>query len=294
MRSAALHGSRHHYDPVARLLGGGALAVSLIALVFAMTGLSRADSRPAAGGAVAAKKTPPKKTAKKKAKKTKIPTPSRTPKKNGLLLLNSKKKFPAAAIPKVAAAKAADTLDGATKEDLSLNCPATAVDLGSWCLDTSTYPLPNEDLGKNDFMYATKACVEVGGYLPSAAQLVGAAAHVKLASTIDDSQVTATTDVDATDGLKDQREMSSTLFTTTTGASAAGSQGVTSGSRGDPKQAEPDPVPFPADPVPNTVYYMTVYDNHEQGGFAGGQPLGQPERFRCAYDKTQGAAVGDE
>jgi hypothetical protein len=39
---------------------------------------------------------------------------------------------------------------------------------------------------------------------------------------------------------------------------------------------------------------MTVYDNHDLGGFAGGQPISKAERFRCAYAKAQGAAVAEE
>ncbi len=33
---------------------------------------------------------------------------------------------------------------------------------------------------------------------------------------------------------------------------------------------------------------MTVYDNSERGGFAGSKPVGQPENFRCAFNKAQG------
>lgn len=79
----------------------------------------------------------------------------------------------------------------------------------------------------------------MGGYLPTAAQPIGAAARVKLSSTIDDSQLTAAIDLDATDGLKDRREMSATLVTTQAGSSAAGSQGVSDGSKGDPSRGSP-------------------------------------------------------
>ena len=33
---------------------------------------------------------------------------------------------------------------------------------------------------------------------------------------------------------------------------------------------------------------MTVYDNHDKGGFAGSKPVSQPETFRCAFDKLEG------
>ena len=87
--------------------------------------------------------------------------------------------------------------------------------------------------------------------------------------------------------------MSSTLITTTSGGTAAGSQGVTPGSKGNPRAGEPDPVPVPADPAPDTLQYVTVYDNRNRGGFAGGKEVQQPENFRCAFAKTQGGA-GEE
>ena len=40
---------------------------------------------------------------------------------------------------------------------------------------------------------------------------------------------------------------------------------------------------MPANPVPETLDYVTVYDNHNHGGFAGGEPVGKAETFRCAY-----------
>ena len=88
---------------------------------------------------------------------------------------------------------------------------------------------------------------------------------------------------------KDRREMSATLTTTAAGSRAAGSQGVTDGSRGDPRAGEPDPVPQPANPAPETLQYVTVYDNKNQGGFAGSKPVGQAELFRCAFNKAQGS-----
>ena len=84
--------------------------------------------------------------------------------------------------------------------------------------------------------------------------------------------------------------MSGTLVTTAAGSSAAGSEGVTDGSTGDPKQGEPNPTPFPANPAPETLQYVTVYDNHDHGGFAGSKPVTSPENFRCSFDKVPGAA----
>jgi hypothetical protein len=216
------------------------------------------------------------------------------PKPNAVLKLDRKGKFPAKAIPKVASARNADTLGGRTVAELTDNCDPQSVDLGTWCLQSAPFPLPNEDIGKNDWFYATQACVDAGGFLPSAAQLIGAAARVKLASTIDDPPVSSSPDVDPSDGLKDRREMSSTLITTQAGSSAAGSEGVTEGSRGDPKAGEPDPVPLPANPAPQSLQYVTVYDNKDKGGFAGSKPVSSPETFRCGFNKLQGQTLTEE
>ncbi|HEU4737175.1 MAG TPA: hypothetical protein VFS48_09155 [Solirubrobacterales bacterium] len=203
-----------------------------------------------------------------------LPGPSLQPKRFGILRLNKKKKFPPSVLP----AKVFD------------RCSPETVKIGTVCMMTSPYPLEKGDIGKNNYFFATQNCAELGGYLPTAAQLIGAAPYVKLAGRIDDNEVTASTDVDPTDGLKDRREMSATLTTTISGGRAAGSQGVSEGSRGDPKAGEPDPAPLPADPAPETLHYITVYDNADQGGFAGGKPVGQPENFRCAFNRAQGRA----
>lgn len=263
-----------------RQLARAALAIGVLALVASTTGIAgaakkavvRGTPKPAASAVVAV----------------------RTPKPFKVLKLGRNAKFPSSAIPKVAAAKDADTVGGRDPETLVDGCAPTATDLGTWCLLSSPYPLAMEEIGKNTYAFATQKCVEMGGYLPTAAQLIGAAARVKLSSTIDDSPLTAAIDLDATDGLKDRREMSGTLVTTQAGSSAAGSQGVSDGAKGDPKQGEPDPTPLPAVPAPDSLQYVTVYDNRDAGGFAGSRPVSQPEAFRCAFAKTQGqSAEGD-
>lgn len=266
-------------DPLTRMLAAAALAIALISLFVSLGGSSTA--------------APPTKA---KAKKTvKLPkSASLTPKPYGIQRLTKAKKFPSKVIPKVASAKAADTLGGAKRTDLVLNCPGDTADLGTWCLQTATYTVPNDEIGKNDFVYAARKCVDQGGWLPSAAQLIGAAPRIKLQSTIDDNESTASIDIGPGDGLKDAREMTSDLFTTTAGDSAAGSEGVTAGSIGDPRQSEPNPLPQPADPTPGTLDYVTVYDNHDMGGFAGGAPVGKPEKFRCAFNKVQGAVASED
>ena len=169
---------------------------------------------------------------------------------------------------------------------LKVGCPiSNAVRFGSWCLESTPHSVPTEYVGKNDYFYAAQTCVREGGWLPSAAQLIGAAPKAPLQSTIDDDPGTSGAEEtpEANRGILDRREMSGDLFTVTAGSDAAGSEGVTAGSRGNTSTGEPDPVPLPANPDPETLDYVTVYDNHNQGGFAGGEPVGKPETFRCAY-----------
>jgi hypothetical protein len=211
---------------------------------------------------------------------------SAKPHAGGILLLGRNRKFPAAAIPTVADAR---RVGGRTAAQLEGTCPPDTVDVGTWCLESTAYPLTKEDLGKNDFVFAAKTCEKAGGWLPSAAQLLGGAERVKLESTIHDSQLTASIPLDPTRGLKDEREMSSTLVTTEAGSEAAGSEGVSEGATGNPRQGQSNPVPLPANPLPETLQYVTVYDNHNLGGFAGSEPVANPENFRCAYAKAPGA-----
>jgi hypothetical protein len=203
-----------------------------------------------------------------------LPGPSLKPRKFGVLRLNAKKKFPASVLP----AKVFD------------HCSPETVKIGTVCMMTNPYPLEKDDVGRNDYFFATQKCAQLGGYLPTAAQLIGAAPYVKLAGRVDDNEVTASTDVDPTDGLSDRREMSATLTTIASGGRSAGSEGVSETARGNPKTGEPDPAPLPADPAPETLQYITVYDNGDHGGFAGGKPVGQPENFRCAFGFAQGNA----
>ncbi len=83
--------------------------------------------------------------------------------------------------------------------------------------------------------------------------------------------------------------MSSTLVTTEAGSAAAGAEGVSEGATGDPRQGQADPVPLKENPVPESLQYVTVYDNHNKGGFAGSEPVSQAENFRCAFALTPGA-----
>jgi hypothetical protein len=250
-----------------RRLPSPAMMVALIALVFSTTGLADAARHAvisAIDGHVISSK----------------------PRPGGLLTLGGNARFPASAIPTV---KDASKVDGKTAEELAGTCPPDTVDLGTWCLDSAPYPLTNAEAGKNNFIWASKACEAEGGWLPSAAQLVGAAARVKLESTIRDSPLTATVDQDPSRGLKDEREMSSTLVTTEAGSSAAGSEGVSEGATGDPRQGQANPVPLPANPLPESLQYVTVYSNGQKGGFAGSEPVDQAENFRCAFNPSPGA-----
>ncbi len=248
-----------------------AMIVALVALVLSTTGLADA-ARHAVTAAIAGHPV------------------SAKPRAGGILVLGKNRKFPASAIPTV---KNAARVGGKSAAELAGTCPPDSISVGggsgSWCMETTVYPLTNADVGKNNFMFASKTCEEAGGWLPSATELIGAAAFIKLESTIHDSQLTATINLDPTRGLKDEREMSSTLVTTEAGSAAAGFEGVSEGASGNPRQGQANPIPLPANPFPESLQYVDVYDNGNKGGFAGSQPIVEPQNFRCAYNKTPGA-----
>jgi hypothetical protein len=248
------------------------MVIALIALVFSTTGLANA-ARHAVTSAIGGHPV------------------SAKPHAGGILLLGRNRKFPAEAIPTV---HNATRVGGKTAAELAGTCPPATVDLGTYCMDTAPYPLTKEQLGKNNFVFASKACQKEGGWLPSAAELLGAADRVKLESTIHDSQLTATVNLDPSRGLKDEREMSSTLVTTEAGSAAAGFEGVSEGATGNPRQGQANPVPLPANPLPESLQYVTVYSNGTKGGFAGSEPVMNPENFRCAFNKTAGALSKSE
>jgi len=244
-------------DPVPRLLSAAALLVAIVALVFSMSGLAASKGKGKSRGVG-----------------------------GQVVRLNKKGKIPAKVIPVVAMAKNSQKLSGASKGRFTASCPVSnAVDLGSWCLESTSYKVPQSEVGQNDYAYAAQKCVKEGGWLPSAAQLIGAAPEAALKSTINDNPGTsgASEFPEASLGIKDEREMTGDLFTTAPGLRAAGSEGVTEGSKGTGNVGEPNPVPVPAEPFPETLAYVTVYDNHNLGGFAGGEPVGKAENFRCAY-----------
>lgn len=250
-----------------RRLPSPAMIVALVALVLSPTGLADAARRAVVsafeGHPVSAK-----------------------PYAGGVLLLGRNRKFPASAIPTV---RDASRVDGKTAQELAGTCPPATVDLGTWCLDSAPYPVTNAEAGKNNFIWASKACQAEGGWLPSASELLGAAARVKLESTIHDNPDTATVNQDPTRGLKDEREMSSSLVTTEAGSAAAGFEGVSEGATGDPRQGQANPAPLPANPLPEALQYVTVYDNGQQGGFAGSEPVKEAQNFRCAFNPAPGA-----
>jgi hypothetical protein len=219
---------------------------------------------------------------------------STKPKPNGILVLGKNRKLPASAIPTVSKAHfaaSAASLGGKSLSAVTGSCPSATANIGTWCLMINPYPIATAQTGLNNYFWASQACADIGGYLPDAAQLIGAAAKVKLESTINDNPSTAT--VEGSDGNGpelDQREMSATLVTTQAGSDAAGSEGVTPGAHPDPTSGQPDPTPEPADPSPSTLQYVTVYSNHTKGGFAGSEPVGSPENFRCAFNLKQSAS----
>jgi hypothetical protein len=253
-------------DPVPRLLSAAALMVAIVALIFSMNGLAPAAKSSTAAQARAEQKQ------KQDAKKQK----------------QEEKKRKQAEKKRRQAEQKRDAGLNKRIGKLAASCPVSgAIDLGSWCLEGSTFKVPTAEAGQNNYFYAAQKCVKEGGWLPTAAQLIGAAPVASLKSTTDDDPGTsgASEFPEAANGIKDEREMTSDLFTTGVGARAAGSEGVTAGSKGVGNIGEPNPIPIPAEPSPETLDYVTVYDNHNLGGFAGGEPVGKAENFRCAYAK---------
>jgi hypothetical protein len=195
---------------------------------------------------------------------------SAKPYAGGILLLGADRKFPAAAIP---TSVDASRMDDKTVTELEPSCPPLTVDLGTWCLESAPYPVNDQNTGQNNWFWASQKCVEAGGFLPSTAELIGAARRVKLEGKIHENRDKATIEEDPAVGLKDQREMSSTLITTQGGSRAAGST---------------------SEPEPETAQYVTVYSNEQNGGLAGGEPVAKPENFRCGYYLAPGALQKNE
>lgn len=212
----------------APVLGGLALVVASAAVVFSATGVSIGN------GSLRA---------------TATPQPDR------VLRLDRSKRFSPDAIPTVARARTTARLGRMTEGRARSRCSASTVNLGTWCLDKSAR-------GTATYAAAGRQCEAVGGYLPTAAELIGAARRVRLSGRLDDHPSMAQIDPAG----RDRRELSADLLTTTTGSAAAGST---------------------ANPAPSTLQAITVHDNRNQGGFAGGISVAQPERFRCAYVKRQ-------
>jgi hypothetical protein len=287
-----------------RVSDRAAIVIAILALVLSATGLAGA-----AGTAV---------THQVKALLVDGHVLSAKPTRSGLLLLGRNRKFPAAAIPanltvdraklatSATTAKTATTaitaitattaktatnatmLGGKTAAQMTGGCPSQTADIGTWCLMINPYPLTQAQSqeGVNNYPWAAQACVAIGGFLPSASDLIGAADLVKLESTVDDNNLTAT--IEGVNGPPafDQREMSSTLVTTTAGSDAAGSEGVSADDQVAPGTGQPQPTPEPAVPYPQSLQYVTVYSNGTKGGFAGSEP----ENFRCGFYLKPGQA----
>lgn len=213
---------------LALVLGVLALLVAATAVTFVATGTSLAGT---------------------KVQATTKPQPRK------VLRLDATARFPAAAIPTVDRAKVALRVGRLRAQDAVLACPSGAADLGTWCMDRGVR-------GVASYGLASRLCVREGGRLPTAGQLVGAAAKLRLSGRADDRPSKALVDPSG----RHLRELSSSVVTTTTGSAAAGSF---------------------ANTAPATLQYVTVFDNGDLGGFAGGVAVGAAERFRCAYRKHQ-------
>jgi hypothetical protein len=270
--------NRHRLTQLLPRAAAGGASIAIVSLALSATGIASAAEHAAHdlidGHPVSTKPTP-----------------------GGILLVGKNRKLPASAIPTVprahfaATAASAKSLGGKPLSAVTGSCPSATANIGTWCLMVNPYPIATAQQGLNNYFWASQACADIGGFLPDAAQLIGAAAKVKLESTINDNPATAT--VQGSDGNGpelDQREMTSDLVTTQAGADAAGSEGVTPGAHPDPTSGQPDPTPEPADPSPSTLQYVTVYSNHTKGGFAGSEPVGTAENFRCGFYLKQSAS----
>ena len=82
---------------------------------------------------------------------------STSPHAGAILLLGHNRKFPASAIPTV---NNASRVAGKTPTELDGTCPPDTVDLGTWCMESAPYPLTKEQLGKNNFIFASKSLRE--------------------------------------------------------------------------------------------------------------------------------------
>ena len=215
---------------------------------------------------------------------------SSRPLPGGILLLGKNRKFPRSAIPSVGNAR---LLDGKTAEQVGGTCSPDTIDVGTYCIETTPnlHIRTESEKPRFNFIEASKACVKAGGYLPSASELIGAANIIKLESRADDNRLRATINEDPSRGLKDEREMSSTLVVTQGGPSFSGFEGVSEAAAGNPRQGQGNPVPLPANPYPETLQYVTVYSNFQKGGFAGSQPITEPQNFRCAFHLAQAGQV---
>lgn len=187
---------------------------------------------------------------------------STTPQRGAALRLSPlTAKLPEGALPTVREARTASRLGGVMARSWREHCPPGSVDVGTWCVD-------EKPLASQPYREAARTCAARGAQLPPADLLLGAASRIRLASTIDDSGATAVIDTDHGDGRRDLRELTGTLVSVRSGTRAAG----------DARTA----------PVPAGLQAVTVYDNHDRGGFAGSVPLTAPLMFRCAGDQSLG------
>ena len=246
-----------------RSLAMAALVISVVALVFSMTGVSEAVRKRAFPGA------------------------STKPQPYGVLRLNKHRKFPAARDPEGAPrAQRADRLGGKRAEDLTRDCAPEHGRLRHLVPDERALRRSRTTRSaRTTTSSRRRSASSSAATCRPPAQLIGAAPRVKLASTIDDSQLSASIDLDPTDGMKDRREMSATLSRPSRPARARRARRASPRARkGDPEQGEPDPVPLPANPQPGDAPVRDRLRQPRQGrlrGLQAGQPAGAlPLRVR--------------
>ena len=213
---------------------------------------------------------------------------SAQPHAGGILLLGSNRKFPASAIPTVQRTPRASA--ARPPSELAGTCPParSTSARGAWTPRPSRSP--RNSSARTTSSSPARACEKEGGWLPSASELLGAAERVKLESTIHDSQLTATINLDPTRGLKDEREMSSRWSRPKRARPRRASRASAKAPPATRARARPTRSPLPGQPAARIA---AVRDRLQQrarrAASRARSPSTNPENFRCAFNKTPGA-----
>ena len=242
-----------------------AMVVALIALVFSTTGLADA-ARHAVVAAIAGHPI------------------SSKPHAGGLLTLGQQREIPLrgdphrglAETPSASTAKRPSRSSPPARPTRSTSAP------GAWNRRPSRSP--TRTLGKNNFIWASKKCEEEGGWLPSAAR----AARRRRAreARVDDPRLAADRHDQPRPEPRPQRRTRDELRRWSQPKRAPrrpASRGSAKAPRATPVRASPTRSRCPPTRCRNRCSTWTSTANGTKGGFAGSQPVNEPQNFRCAY-----------